>query len=74
MTVATAAQPRPSRLQSMWKSISLIFESRVATVGLVMVLFWVVLALISLFWTPYNPNASDFIQNTGPSAQNWLGT
>ncbi|NOR82502.1 MAG: ABC transporter permease subunit [Ardenticatenales bacterium] len=74
MTVTAAAQPRPSRLQSLWKSISLIFESRVATVGLVMVLFWVVLAIISLFWTPYNPNAQDFIQNTGPSAQNWLGT
>jgi peptide/nickel transport system permease protein len=39
-----------------------------------LVLFWVILAFISLFWTPYDPNASDFIQNQGPSAQNWLGT
>jgi len=58
----------------MWKSMSIIFESRVATVGMAMVLFWVILALISLFWTPFDPNASDFIQNQGPSAQNWLGT
>lgn len=71
MTQTTA---RPSRLQKMWKSISIIFESRVATVGMAMVLFWVILAFISLFWTPYDPNASDFIQNQGPSAQNWLGT
>jgi len=38
------------------------------------VLFWILVAFISLFWTPYDPNASDFLQNQGPSAQNWLGT
>jgi peptide/nickel transport system permease protein len=76
MAVAEAgmAEPRPSRLQKLWSSISLIFESRVATVGLVMVAFWVILALVSLVWTPYPPNASDFTQNLGPNATNWLGT
>jgi peptide/nickel transport system permease protein len=76
MTVATAAkeQAEPSRLQKMWKSLSLVFESRVATVGLIMVLFWVVLALISLIWTPYEPNSSDFVQNLPPNGVNWLGT
>ena len=68
------ARPRPSRLQRMWNSISIIFDSRVGTVGMVMVLFWVVLALISLFWTPYDPNATDFAQNLRPNPQNWLGT
>jgi peptide/nickel transport system permease protein len=58
----------------MWSGLSIIFESRVATVGMAIVLFWVLLAFISLFWTPYNPNASDFTQNQGPSIQNWLGT
>jgi len=74
MAVQTMTRPRPSRLQKMWKSISIVFESRVATIGMAIVLFWVLLAFISLFWTPYGPNASDFIQNQGPSAQNWLGT
>ncbi len=76
MAVKTMTQPaaRPSRLQKMWKSMSIVFESRVATVGMAMVLFWLILAFVSLFWTPYDPNASDFIQNQGPSAQNWLGT
>ena len=74
MAVKVMTQPRPSRLQKMWKSMSIVFESRVATVGMTIVLFWVILAFISLFWTPYNPNASEFIQNQGPSAQNWLGT
>ena len=74
MAIQTMTRSRPSRLQKMWKSVSIVFESRVATVGMAIVLFWVLLALISLFWTPYDPNASDFIQNQGPSAQNWLGT
>jgi peptide/nickel transport system permease protein len=39
-----------------------------------MVLFWVFLAIISLFWTPFDPNASDFTQNLPPSGTNWLGT
>ncbi len=76
MTVATAAKPakQPSRLQKMWKSLSIVFESRVATVGLIMVLFWLIAALLSLFWTPHDPNASDFVQNLPPNATNWLGT
>lgn len=74
MAVQTMTHARPSRLQKIWKSVSIVFESRVATVGMAIVLFWLLLAFISLFWTPYNPNASDFLQNQGPSAQNWLGT
>jgi peptide/nickel transport system permease protein len=76
MTVATAAkaQAEPSRLRKMWKSLSLVFESRVATVGMIMVLFWIVIALVSLFWTPYEPNSSDFVQNLPPNGTNWLGT
>ena len=74
MAVRTMTQPRPSPLQKMWKSVSIVFESRVATVGLSIVLVWLILAFLSLFWTPYNPNSSDFLQNQGPSAQNWLGT
>ncbi|MFQ5400585.1 MAG: ABC transporter permease [Anaerolineae bacterium] len=68
------AAPRPSRWQRWWKSISIVFESRVATVGLAMVLFWVLAGLISLVWTPYPPNATDFIQNQAPNSVNLLGT
>jgi peptide/nickel transport system permease protein len=58
----------------MWKSISIVFESRVATVGLIMVLFWLIVGLVSLVWTPYDPNSSAFEQNLGPNGTNWLGT
>ena len=66
--------PRPSRWQTIWKSISIVFESRVATVGLFLVLFWLVVGLVSLVWTPYPPNAPVFDQNLPPNTVNWLGT
>lgn len=71
---ATTVAPPPSRLQKFWKSISIVLDSRVATVGLAIVVFWVLIALLSLVWTPYPPNASDFLQNQSPSLQNPLGT
>ncbi|RME57232.1 MAG: ABC transporter permease, partial [Caldilineae bacterium] len=77
----TVAQPTvqdipkgPSRLQRWWSGVSIVFESRIATVGLVMVLFWFMVGLVSLVWTPYPPNATDFIQNLPPNSVNWLGT
>jgi ABC-type dipeptide/oligopeptide/nickel transport system permease subunit len=61
-------------LLTLWKSISIVFESRVATVGMLLVLFWIVIGFVSLFWTPYAPNANLFDQNLPPNATNWLGT
>jgi len=68
------SQKQDSKLDKLWKNISIIFQSRVATAGLLIVLFWVILAIISLFWTPFEPNATDFIQNLTPNTTNWLGT
>ena len=75
-----AAQPTaipsagPAR-RSRWRNtLALIFESRIATVGFMLVLFWIVVGMISLFWTPYPPNASLFDQNLPPNAVNLLGT
>lgn len=75
MDVEQPASPASfSRLRRAWKSVSIVFESRVATVGLAMVFFWVLVAFVSLFWTPYEPNATDFKQNLPPGAEHWLGT
>lgn len=65
---------QPSRWQKTWKSFSIIFDSRVGTFGLSLVTFWVLVALLSVFWTPYEANAQLFVQNLAPNAQNWLGT
>ena len=64
----------PSNLKRMWKGISIIFESRVATIGMSMVVFWLLVGIVSLIWTPFPPNATSFAQNLSPNATNWLGT
>lgn len=75
MTAVSATKTKPpSRWASIWKSVSIVFASRVATIGLIMVLFWIVIGIISLFWTPYGPNVQDFQQNLPPNGTNWLGT
>ena len=78
MNAGAAANKKPNQEKrakaSLWKAVSIVFESRVATFGVVMVGFWAAVAIISLFWTPYDPNSSDFIQNLGPNTTNWLGT
>jgi len=68
------AAAQPGTLQRFWNSFSIIFNSKVGTLGLAMVLFWVLVAFVSLFWVPYEPNANQFVQNLPPNAQNWLGT
>jgi ABC-type dipeptide/oligopeptide/nickel transport system permease subunit len=59
--------PRPSVWQRYWKSISIIFESHIATVGLIIVAFWIIVGIISLFWTPFPENESLFIQQLPPN-------
>lgn len=64
----------PSRWDRWRQNASILSDSRVAMVGLALVLFWVVVGLISLVWTPYPPNALLFEQNLPPNSVNWLGT
>ena len=64
----------PSQGRRLWSGASILFHSRIATVGFFMVMFWVVIGLVSLVWTPYPPNESRFVQNLPPNATNWLGT
>lgn len=69
-----SAYKRPSALKRSWDNFALVFDSGVGTIGVLIVTFWVTLALLSLFWTPYSPNATDFTQNAPPSAEHLLGT
>lgn len=64
----------PSRWTKWRKSLSIITDSRIAMTGLSIVMFWVVLGLLSLVWTPHPPNDSAFLQNQGPNTTNLLGT
>ncbi len=78
MTVAqpttNVAKSKPNQSSKIRDALALVLTSRIATIGLGMVIFWIVLGLISLVWTPADPNSSLFTQNTGPNAENWLGT
>ncbi len=80
MTKETARPPAPWQRRwrqwwrQWWRQIAIIFESRVATVGLCICLFWLLIGLVSFVWTPFPPNATDFDQNLRPNAVNWLGT
>ncbi|MBK8430284.1 MAG: ABC transporter permease [Chloroflexi bacterium] len=70
----TATTTPPTLLRRWWQGFAIVFESRVGTVGLAIVLFWLAVGIVSLVWTPYEPNTSAFDQNLAPNAANWLGT
>jgi peptide/nickel transport system permease protein len=68
------ATPR-GRLGRMRESFSVLLSSRVAVVGLAIVLFWVVAAVFAPLLTPYSPLEQDWkAPNQGPSAAHPLGT
>jgi peptide/nickel transport system permease protein len=73
-TVPRAVAARPSRLRRIWDGISLIFASKVAVIGLIIVLFWVFVAIFAPLLTPYAPTDQDYkAQNLGPSSGHPLG-
>lgn len=74
MQVEATTSKRPGRLTRAWNSFKIIFESRIATLGMGIVFLWVAAGIVSLFWTPYDPNATDFTQNLPSTAEHWLGT
>jgi peptide/nickel transport system permease protein len=79
MAVSEQAAPqmaaRSSRLRRLWERVSILFASKVAIVGLVIILFWVFVAIFAPFLTPYTPTEQDYTaQNQGPSAAHILGT
>jgi peptide/nickel transport system permease protein len=79
MAVSEQAIPkkaaRPSRLRRLWEGMSVIFASKVAVVGLLIVLFWVLVAIFAPLLTPYGPTEQDYTaQNQPPSGAHILGT
>lgn len=73
-TTIPAAAPGSSLRRRLWSPLSLILESRIATVGFAIVMFWILVGLLSLIWTPYPPNEQRFAQNLPPNSTNLLGT
>lgn len=68
-----SAQPSP--LERLRGGISILFESKIAVIGLAIILFWVFVAVFAPLLTPYSPTEQDYLaQNQGPSAAHPLGT
>jgi len=66
---------RPPLWKRIWGSLSILFASKIAVVGLVLVLFWVLVAIFAPWLTPYSPTEQDYkAQNSPPSAAHILGT
>jgi peptide/nickel transport system permease protein len=68
-------QVQPSWFKRMREALSVLFASRVAVVGLAIVLFWVFVAIFAPLLTPYTPLEQDWrAPNQGPSQVHLLGT
>jgi peptide/nickel transport system permease protein len=74
-STVTRAAGRPSGLRRAWEGVSVILHSRTAVIGLIIVLFWVFVAIFAPLLTPYTPTEQDYTaQNQVPSASHLLGT
>ena len=70
-----AAATKPSRWQKIKDSLAVLFSSKIAVIGLVIVLFWVLAAIFAPVVTRYDPNVEDAqARNQGPSGAHLLGT
>ena len=74
-TSGSATRGGASRWRGAWEGISIIFRSGVAVVGLVIILFWIFVAIFAPLIAPHDPLAQDSSAiNQGPSGLYPLGT
>lgn len=64
---------------SLWRRagsrLAVLFASKTAVIGLIIVLFWITVAILGPVLAPYSPTAQDYkAQNSPPSATHILGT
>jgi peptide/nickel transport system permease protein len=72
---ASTAATKPSLWQKIKENLSILWSSKIAVVGLIIVLFWVLAAIFAPVVTRYEPNVEDAqARNQGPSGAHWLGT
>jgi peptide/nickel transport system permease protein len=74
-TSVQTQEMRTRRWRRLWDELSVVFKSRVAVVGMALVLFWVLVAIFAPLIAPHSPLAQDSSAiNQGPSALYLLGT
>ncbi|WP_017729649.1 nickel transporter permease [Halalkalibacterium ligniniphilum] len=72
---ATSSLPPNPRIQS-WKNFyRKIKKNKAAMVGGFLIVFFIIVALIGPYFTPYQPNVQNVMNKlAGPSAEHWFGT
>jgi len=74
-TLSAAVESRASPLRRIWEGFSVLLSSKIAVIGLAIVLFWVFVAVFAPFLTSYTPLEQDWkAPNQGPSKTHILGT
>ena len=74
-TAPIKADKKPGIIRRLWAGLSIVFASKIAVVGLAIVLFWMIVAIFAPLFTPYTPLEQDWkAPNAGPSASHILGT
>jgi peptide/nickel transport system permease protein len=67
--------PRKNRLRQLWEQVSIIKNSRVAVIGLSIIVFWVLVAILAPLIAPHDPLAQNSKAiNQTPSSEYLLGT
>ena len=74
-TAPMNVEKKPGILRRIWAGLSILFSSKIATVGFAIVLFWVIVAVFAPLFTQYTPLEQDWkAPNQGPSRAHILGT
>ncbi len=74
-TAGSATTSKPSRWQKTKGSLTVLFSSKIAMIGLCIILFWVLAAIFAPLVTRYPPNEEDAqARSQGPSLAHPLGT
>jgi len=69
------AAARARQIARLRDGIAVVFASKTAVVGMILVLLWVVVAVFAPWLTRYDPLAQDYLTiNKGPSEEHFLGT
>ncbi|MGD9300273.1 MAG: ABC transporter permease [Desulfobacterales bacterium] len=66
---------KPGIFKRIQNGLAFLFASKIAVVGLCIVMFWVIVAIFAPVFTPYTPLEQDWkAPNQGPSREHFLGT
>ena len=60
VTPAVRSKKRSGTLKRLWAGLSIVYASKIAMVGLAIVLFWVVVAVFAPWFTQYGPLEQDW--------------